>query len=363
MQDTRRGALHRALAATALGLLTATGSGPASAQAAPPTPPPQQLRIVGGLAGLNQYLRHEAPFWTTELPRLSQGRFSAEIVPFDRAGIRGQEMLQLMRLGVVPFGTALVSQSAVAEPLVAAPDLAGLNPDMASLRRSVAAYRPQLQKTLRERHGIELLAVYTYPAQVLFCKKAFSGLDDLAGRRIRVASPPQADWVEALGAQPVSIGFSAIIDNVRQGNLDCVITGTMTGNTIGLHELTSHVHTMAVSWGLALFGANRAAWAALPAPLRSLLAAELPKLEQAIWAESERETGEGLACNVGSADCATGRRGRMVAVPSSAEDERRRRQIFAGTVLSRWVQRCGESCAETWNRTIGAQLGISAALR
>ncbi|WP_395703334.1 TRAP transporter substrate-binding protein [Aquabacterium sp.] len=350
-------ALMRATGRAALALLLAAGVvGQALAQAAAP----QQLRIVGGLAGLNQYTRHEEPFWTTELRKLSGGQLSAEIVPFDRAGIRGQEMLQLMKLGVVPFGTALVSQSAVAEPLLAAPDLAGLNPDIASLRKSIAAYRPQLEKTLREQHGIELLAVYTYPAQVLFCKKAFSGLGDLARRRIRVASPPQADWVEALGGVAVSVGFAGIVDAFRAGNIDCAITGTMSGNTIGLHELTSHIHPMAVSWGIALFGANQATWKALKPEFRSLISRELPRLEQAIWAESERETGEGLACNTGAAGCSSGRRGHMTEVKPSAEDDRRRRQIVADTVLPRWVQRCGPQCAEVWNQTLGPQLGLPA---
>src|SRR6185369_5799775 len=95
----------------------------------------------------------------------------ANIVPFDRAGIRGQDMLRLMQLGVVPFGTALLSQSSAADPLIAAPDLAGLNPDFASLKRHTAAFRPLLEKTLRERYGIELLAIYVYPAQMLFCKQ------------------------------------------------------------------------------------------------------------------------------------------------------------------------------------------------
>jgi TRAP-type C4-dicarboxylate transport system substrate-binding protein len=268
-----------------------------------------------------------------------------------------------MQLGVVPFGTAIMSQSAVAEPLIAAPDLAGLNPDIASLRRSVAAYRPQLEKTLRERHGIELLAVYTYPAQVLFCKKPFAGLADLGKRRIRVSSPPQADWVEALGAVPVSVSFAGIVDAVRGGNIDCAITGTMSGNTIGLHELTSHVHAMAVNWGLALFGANLAAWKALSPPMRELLTRELPKLEQAIWAESERETGEGLACNTSTAGCVSGKRGQMTEVRATQEDDKRRRQIFAATVLPRWVQRCGPACAEVWNQTLGPQLGIPAPAR
>ena len=328
----------------------------------PAAEPTHRLRIVGGLAGVNQYTRQEEPFWVKELPRLTGGRLSAEIVPFDRAGIRGQEMLRLMQLGVVPFGTALLNLSATQEPVFGAPDLAGLNPDMKSVRKTVSAFRPFLDKTLRER-GIELLAVYAYPAQVVFCNKPFSSLADLATRRIRTSSPPQADLIEALGGVPVQTGFADIMANMNSGNIECAITGTMSGNTIGLHEFTTHIHAMAINWGLSVFGANAAAWNALPADVRQVLRDELPKLEQAIWSEAERETGEGIACNTGSPTCVEGRKGRMVEVRASPTDDARRRAIFVGTVLARWVHRCGPTCADVWNRTIGPVVGFEAKVK
>jgi hypothetical protein len=36
------------------------------------------------------------------------------------------------------------------DPVMGAPDLAGLNPDMASLRRTIDAFRPFLARLLRE---------------------------------------------------------------------------------------------------------------------------------------------------------------------------------------------------------------------
>jgi TRAP-type C4-dicarboxylate transport system substrate-binding protein len=341
-------------------LAAATLSG-ASAPAWSQADATKRLRIVGGLAGVNQYTRQEEPFWTQELPKLTGGKVSAEIVPFDRAGIRGQEMLRLMQLGVVPFGTALLGLTAAQEPLFAAPDLAGLNPDMKTARRTVAAFRPYLEKTLRERHGIELLAVYAYPAQVIFCNKPLTSLADINGRRTRTSSPPQADLVEALGGVPVQTGFAEIMANMKSGNIECAITGTMSGNTIGLHEATTHVHSMAINWGLSIFGANTGAWNSLPPEVRTVLRRELPKLEQEIWAEAERETGEGVACNVGAPACADGKKkGRMVEVKPAPTDDARRRTIFVGTVLSRWVHRCGAHCAEVWNQTIGPVSGFEA---
>jgi len=349
----------RALRGVGAALALAVGGAGALAQpAAAPQQSPHHLRIVGGLAGVHQYTRHEEPFWTRELPRLALGKASAEIVPFDRAGIRGQEMLRLVQIGAVPFGTALLSLSTQDPELVAA-DLAALNPDIGSARRSVAAFRPYLEKMLRERYGIELLGIYAYPAQVTFCNKPMSSLADLAQRRVRVSNPSQSDWVSALGAVPVQTGFAEIIPNMRSGNIDCVITGTMSGNTIGLHEVTTHLQTTPLGWGLAAFVANGAAWNALPAELRELLRRELPRLEQAIWTEAAQETGEGIACNVGAAGCGEGgRKGRMVEVKETPSDARRRREIIADKVLPAWIQRCGAQCSTVWRQTVGPVAGI-----
>ena len=91
-------------------------------------------------------LSHEEPFWTRELARLSGGKFDADIVPFDRAGVPAGDMLRLIQLGVVPFGTTQMSSLSAPFPQYTAADLAGLNPDMASLKKNVAAFRPYLEK-------------------------------------------------------------------------------------------------------------------------------------------------------------------------------------------------------------------------
>ena len=224
----------------------------------------------------------------------------------------------------------------------------------------MAAFRPFLEKSLREQHGVQLLALYVYPAQVVFCKKPFAALADLSGRRVRVSSAAQADFVGALGATPVHTAFAQIVSSVQAGSIDCAITGTLSGNGLGLQAVTSHMHAMPLNWGVALFAANLSAWEALPADLRTLLRKELPPLEAAIWEESERDTAQGIACNTGQSACTKGVKGNMVLVPMSAQDERKRQDIFVSTVLPRWLQRCGPRCAEIWNQTIGLARGLPA---
>ena len=88
---------------------------------------------------MTQFTRFEEPFWSKRIGEASGGRIEATVHAFDRSGLRGPDMLQMMRLGVVPFGTVHLSIAAGEEPELNAVDLPALNPDMGTLRRTVAA--------------------------------------------------------------------------------------------------------------------------------------------------------------------------------------------------------------------------------
>ena len=322
--------------------------------------PPTRIKVIGGLADVSQYVRFEEPFWHRRITELTEGRLVAEIAPFDRSGIRGQEMLQLMRLGVVPFGTALLTIAATEEPEFNAVDLPALSPDMTTLRRTVVAFRPYLEQVLKERYGIELLGVYTYPAQVVFCNRPFTGLSDLAGRRVRTSSVGQSELIQALGATPVVTPFAQTVQSFRSSVVECAITGTLSGHAIGLYEVTTHVHAMALSWGLSVFGANQTAMAALPPGVQDKIRAGVRQLEAEIWQAADRETGEGLDCLAGRPECTLARRGSMTIVPVSAADDERRRRLLTEVVLPRWVGRCGPDCVTAWNERLAPIFGIRA---
>jgi TRAP-type C4-dicarboxylate transport system substrate-binding protein len=344
-------AISLALAATLL-----VGPRPSPAQA----PPPLQIDVVGGLAGVSQYERLEQPFWSSRVPEITGGRVQAQIVPFDRSGVRGQEMLQLLRLGVVSFGNVLLGLAAGDEPELNAVDLPLLSPDIGALRQVVSLWRPRLEAVLRERFGIHLLAVYTYSPQVVFCREPFTGLADLTGRRIRTSSVGQSELVTALGGTPVVIPFSEIVPAVRSGVVACAITGAKSGNSLGLHEVTTHVSRLGISWGVSVFAANQDAWDALPTEVQEQLQRGLAELEREIWKDADREIRDGLDCNAGRQGCTTGRLGRMTIVEERRQDDAWRLRLLASSVVPNWVRRCGEECAATWNRYMAPALGVSA---
>jgi TRAP-type C4-dicarboxylate transport system substrate-binding protein len=323
--------------------------------------PPTHLVVMGSLGGTAQYRDLEEPFWAHQLSADSDGRVTADVTPFDRTGLKAPEALQMARLGVISFLTLPLSLVASEDPEANAMDLPGLNPSLADMQGTLAAYRPILSELYRSRYGLEPLAMMSYPGQVMFCKERFGRLTDLAGRRIRVAGAAQASLVGAIGAHGVVLPLAETQRALAGDLVDCAITGSMTGNALGLARTTHYVHALTINWGLQIVVANHAAWLSLSPDVRKFLADELAALEHRAWDLTERATIQGLSCDAGRDDCTDGTKGDMILVAADPADRVALGEILRTVILPQWATRCGEECVQQWNRTVGAATGLTAA--
>lgn len=342
------------LGAAFVAVIVLLANGGAAAQ-----PAPLRLKIVGGLAGVAQYMQHEEPFWLNRVPQLTAGVVQAEIAPFDRSGIRGQELLRLLRLGVVSYANVLLGLAAADDPELDALALPLANRDQAELRRNADLLRPGLAQLLEQRFDAELLGIYIYPAQVMICRGAFTGLADLAGRRVRVSSAAQGDLMSSLGAVPVAIPFAEIAPAMRDGVVHCVVTGAQSAADIGMLSVATHVSTLPINWGVSVFVANRGAWMSLPETIRDRLRAGLAQLEVEIWEAADRANRDGIACAIGASSCPPGQRRRLQLVVEPPMETVQRR-LLTEAVVPAWLRRCGSTCAEIWNGTMGPALRVQA---
>jgi TRAP-type C4-dicarboxylate transport system substrate-binding protein len=335
---------------------------PVARAAEPPAPPltAAHLTVMGSLGSAPQFRTIEEPFWTHQLAADSDGRITADVTPFDQTGLKGVEALQMARLGVISFLTVPLSLISSEDLEANAADLPGLNPSIEAMRANLAAYRSVLVDLYRARYGLETLAIFSYPAQVLFCRDRFESLSDLAGRNIRVASGTQAGLASALGARGIVLPFAGIRRAFANGTIDCSITGILAGNATGLPEEVRYVQDLTINWGLQIVVVNRATWLGLAPDVRDFLARELAALEQRLWDQAGRATVRGLACDKGRGDCVPGVTDGMIPVDAAPGDRAVLDRILRIDILPKWAARCGEDCTAEWNRTIGARMGLIA---
>lgn len=347
------------LAVAALGYV----AGPAAAEI-PSLPPGPKLKIATVTQPgptLPQYTKVDLPFFKEIVPQKSGGRIEITTASWPEMNLTGQEIIRLTRSGQVDIGGAPLSTVSGDVPLLDGIDLAGLNPDIAQARKVADAMVPIANKDL-ERFNTKILAVFPYPAQVLWCRKALAGLDDLKGRKIRTFGPSLNDFVLAVGGQPVSIGFPEVYSALERGVADCAVTGTGSGNGAKWYEVTSYLYTLTLSWSTAAYYTNLSWWNRLDPAVRDFMTAVMKEVEDAQWKLGALATQDGIDCDIGKAEgCkihSLVTQNPMIEVKATTADQQRLSRILADDVLPGWVKRCGARCGEVYNEVVAPITGM-----
>ena len=322
--------------------------------------PKTSLKVIGSISSLPQYKEFEVPFWTKTLNEKSRGAITAEVKGFNEMGLKGPEVLRLMSSGVIEIGAAVLAYLAADDPVIEAVDIAGLSSDVAIARRVTDASKPMYEKLFREKFGIKLLAIGTYPAQVAYCNGEIKGLADLKGKKVRVGGRSQAELIETLGGTPVTMAFGEVVPALQNKVVDCALTGTLSGNLAKWHEVTTHLLALPLSWGQISYSAQIKAWDKLDPKVRALIETEIKALEKNLWDVAALHTAQGIACNGGAADCTLGQKGKMKIVPASDADRALLSKIVAETMIPKWSARTSADSIVAFNEGIGRVVGAVA---
>lgn len=325
--------------------------------------PRTHLKVLTGNTFMPAYEQSEKPFWTQTIPEHSNGQVTTDITSLNEMGLRGPEVMRLMKLGVIDFGTTIIGYLAGDDPAAEAVDLAGLSPSAETARKVAEAWKPVLDERFKEKHGIKVLAIWAYPGQVIFCKTPITGLSDLAGRKVRTGNRTLAEFVEALGASSVTMPFADVMPALQRGVMDCAITGTLTAYLQKWYQVVDYAYALTVGWSHMLHAVNLKTWERIDPSVREFLVSEIATLENEIWEGVDEQTSEGFNCLTGNGPCSYGEPANMTLVPVSAKDEEVLRQALVGIVVPKWAERCGEACAGRWNETIATVVGVKADLK
>ena len=328
-----------------------------------PAGPKVTLTAVTQLApSLPQFAKVDVPMLREQMAAASGGRIEINVKSYPEMNLQGPELIRLTRSGQVEIGGAPLTTVSGDVPLLDGFDLPGLHTSMEQVHRAGKAMLPAANAEL-EKLGVKIIATSPFPAQVFFCKRPVAKLDDLKGRKIRVAGPSQGDFLNAIGAQPVAIAFGEVYTALERGTVDCAVTGTGTGNAQKWYEVANHLYTLVASWGISGSMVNLAWWNKLDPAVRTFLENYFAKVEEAQWKLGADLTQDGIECNIGNAaGCKiftnlTDKK--MTWTKPSDADNARARQVLVDTVLPNWVKRCGAKCGEAFNKAIAPIAGVS----
>lgn len=328
--------------------------------------PEASFKVIGNFSSTSIWNFGQRPFWAEDVGELSNGRIKVSLNSLTELNLKGPEVIRLMQQGLADF-VDLVANYASADVMeLDALDLAGVMPDLPSALRGMNAYRPAVAEAVARKTGAVVLGLGPSNAQIFWCNMEMTGLKDLKGKRIRTSSATTADLVRGLGATPVSTAGSEMVTALQRGVVDCAITGVLAGNTLKLHEVTTHLYPLVVGWAAWLRVANGRTWARLdPATKAWLEKATNTTYSDRVVAMVTEASNQGIWCSTGDARCTYGEkegvsRGKMKLVPVSDEDKQELAKIMESAVLPRFAGACGPDCTRAWNESIGKELSLVA---
>jgi len=333
---------------------------PALAQGLPPGPRIAITAVTQPLPTSAQYTLVDIPVLRDGLRSRSGGRIEVTLASHAERNLGGAEIIRLVRAGQAEIGAGTLTTLSGDVPILDGIDLSGLAPDIRQARQIADAMLPIANRDL-ERFGVRIMAMYPFPAQVVFCRQPFTTLADLRGRRIRTFGNSLVDYFTALGAQPVSIGFPEVYSSLERGVVDCAITGTGSGSAARWPEVSTHISDLAVSWAVAAYVVNVAWWNRQEPATRALLELTFQEMTDKLWQLGADATRDGIDCNIGNrAGCRIHNLAArpMTEVRATEADRAETRRIFEQVVLPGFVRRCGARCGEIYNQVIAPISGV-----
>lgn len=320
---------------------------------------PATIKAVGTWGSLTNYQKHEGPFWNELITEASGGSIIGDIKPQTELGLKGFEIMRLVKNGVFDFAFGLPGYVAAENAIFEGGDLSSVTQDIDTQRKVANAYYGTLEKSFAEIYNAKLMMLYPFPSQTLWCNTEVNGLSDLKGKKIRVYSTTLGDFVEGVGGISVTVPFAEVIPALEKGVVDCGITGTMSAYKANWQQVATHAYTLRVGWGLAFGAMNLGKWNSLSDAQKAVLEKEIAALTDRMWAETATEDEVAISCITGG-KCDIGEPGAMKLVTPTAADLAVRDTVADEVILARWAKRCGVECAANWNKTVGAVLGLEA---
>jgi len=320
-----------------------------------------KMRVLGWYGNQPQSQQVERPFWK-DLGKRTDGAFSTNFRTIDELGLKGFESLRTLQSGafdIVSFQISFVGGEA---PVLMGADLPGAAFDFPQLQKNLAAYRPILERELNDRFKAKLMAAWSFPFQILYCKGNIKSLEDLKGKKVRVSGTYTAKLVADLGAAGVTLAGPEVYQGMMQGVVDCAITGSQYGNSNDWFEVAETLSPIPLGGaGVVLHVARNAFWEKLSASQQATLSREMTQMETALMDISSKGHEDGLNCNTGKQPC-SGKPGKMTLLAPSAADVQTVKKILSSSIVPTWIEDCSKfskTCGDDWYQTIGAAAGIS----
>lgn len=284
-----------------------------------------------------------------ELPKRTNGRIALSITTLPELGLSGFELLRVLKANLVDMADVTTAYVSGDFPLIEGANLPGINTNSDQVRRAYDAWTPRAIVPHEDLMGGKVISHWNINGQFLVSKFPINSLDDLKGKKIRVYAKSQADFLSALGAQPVNMAFSEVYTALERGTVDGAVSGPDAIPGLRLYEVAKYVSDLQLGGSPGHLVVSRKSWDALPADLKKVIEDMRVDLTNVGWEAGKVNDKDGLDVAV--------KQGMIVTVP--AKPEWRDQLARAGReAVKQWAARVGPQGVADFNAVLSPIVGF-----
>lgn len=224
----------------------------------------------------------------------SNGSVDITVHPGGSLGFKGPELLKVVKDGQVPMSDILMGVVAGSENVFGISSLPRLVNSFAAAQGLYADSKPLYEKAAAKWKQ-KLLYAAPWPPSGLVTKNEINATADLANLKTRTYDKNGAEFLQSLGASPVSLPWGEVYSSLTTGIIDSVLTSGESASNGKFWEVLKYFKNINYAYPLNMVTINLDYWNALsPAQQEAMLKAAA-EIEKTQWAKSEQRTLEALA--------------------------------------------------------------------
>jgi TRAP-type C4-dicarboxylate transport system substrate-binding protein len=284
-----------------------------------------------------------------ELPKRTNGRIALSITTLPELGLSGFELLRVLKANLVDMADVTTAYVSGDFPLIEGANLPGIATSSDQVRQAYDAWTPKAIAPREDLMGGKVISHWNINGQYLVTKFPVNSLDDLKGKKIRVYAKSQADFLSALGAQPVNMAFAEVYAALERGTVEGAVSGPDAIPGIRLYEVAKYVTDLQLGGSPGHLIISRKSWDALPADLKKVIEDMQADLTKVGWDAGKVNDKDGLEVAV--------KQGMTVTVP--AKPEWKDGLAKAGReAVKQWASRVGQKGVSDFNEVLAKVVGF-----
>lgn len=272
----------------------------------------------------------------------------------DSFGLKDTHQLEAIHDGRVDIVSLRFMQNIAKEPSLEGLDLPGMIHNFKEARQVADAYGPTVDRYLQQTFGAKLLGIWTFGPQIMVCRTPIQGLQDVKGRKVRVASPGLAQLTTAIGGIPAILPFEDTKESLALGLVDCAVTSAASANFAGWTQHSNYYYPLAFQFGFNGYAISLKKWQALSHNEQDRLARAFQDFSSKLWHYSEKLEQESESCILGG-PCHRLRPNQLIPVAVKSQDIELLQNLSKQAVLPSWLVRCEKQhpgCGREWQQKV-----------